>query len=219
MAEKVGSQELPNVLYRVQLRGIVRQRKQADIVRDAQFGRGMPARTIQHEHGVRTDGHASTDLCKMCFHGLDVDVGHHDSGADATIWANSAKNIRGGIAAIPWSTWPRSACCPNLREGALLTDTGFVTEPDFNRPISMVGADRVLHQVSEAPLKASWAAVSFSGCCGRTDRRRKLSLASSLPMVRSWNLMRNSRSIRSRKSRQRQRTTPSRSTVGPSSTH
>src|SRR5271166_1183903 len=225
VAEKVGPEKLPHILDRLEprsgsrFRRIARKRQQADIVGNAQFRRGVPTGAVQHEHRMRARRNPPAHVGQVCLHRLGVHFRHYDSGANATIRADRAEDVRRSVTPIAWSTRARPPLCPNPREGALLADACFVAEPDLDRRTVSDSTDRLLYQISKAPLKACCSAMSLSGCWGRTDKRRKPSRASSLPMVRSWKLTWNSRSIRSRRSRQRQRTTPSRSRSGPLSIH
>ena len=208
MAEGVASKVFPDVFGRVQFWRIRGQLHENDILWNDQFWRAMPSRSVHNKQGdcARTDAFA--DFNQMLVHGLDVDGRQHQGGANATSRANGPEQIRPGKTPVARRARTASTPGPDAGQRALLPDPCFVLEPDFDRLVSAF-AERFLGDGCEVFLKASWAAGSDFGCCGRTERRRKPSLRSSLPTLRSCMLTPNSAAMRSRKSTRRNRTTPS----------
>lgn len=76
VAEVVLAQELPDVLDRVQLGRIGRQRQQTDVFRNAQLAaRQVPASSVERDDGVRVWRDPAADLGQMLFHGVAVGDG------------------------------------------------------------------------------------------------------------------------------------------------
>ncbi len=98
---------------------------------------------------------------RVRFHRLEVHLWHHDRSADAAVRADRAEDVGRRVASIARCTRTRTPAGPNTGQGALLAHAGFVAEPDLDRRAVGVGADRVLYQISKAPLKAAWAAMSY----------------------------------------------------------
>src|SRR5690348_8427367 len=131
LAEKVGPKKLPHILDGIKFRRIARKQEQADVVGDTQFRRGVPTRTVQHEHRIRARRNPPAHVGQMCLHRLGVHFRHHDGGADATIRADRAEDIGRGVTPISWSTRARPPLCAdaNLRNGV----TSFLNnQPNFN---------------------------------------------------------------------------------------
>lgn len=92
VTEIVATQVFPDVLDRVQLRGIGRQTEQGDIVRNRQALTGlMPTGAVadQHAVGVRVDDLA--DLGQVDAHDFATDPRHYHSGADGSFRANRSE--------------------------------------------------------------------------------------------------------------------------------
>jgi len=106
VAQQVLPQELPEVLHRVQLRRIARQRQQADVAGHPQTGRAVPARAIEDEDGVRARAHPSADLGQVRLHGLEVHLRHDHRGADAPLRADRAEQPGPGVAPVAWCPRP-----------------------------------------------------------------------------------------------------------------
>jgi hypothetical protein len=137
------------------------------------------------------------------------------NGAGAAFRTDGAKQISPGKPPIAPDARTRAALGPNAGQRALLADAGFILKPDFDRPAGKLLRDCGARQQGEVFL----ASRSLCGCRGRTDMLLKFSFFKSLPTLRScrrtWNLA----AMRSRRSAQRQRTTPSVLRSGPLSTH
>ena len=96
MAEVVLAQELPDVLDRIEFRTVGRQMQQADVVRHLQLIPWLvPAGAIEHDHRVVTVGDVPADFAQMQVHGVDVDPGQDQGGADAPGGAD-------GIVTLTW---------------------------------------------------------------------------------------------------------------------
>ena len=105
-------------------------------------------------------GHASADLGEVGAHRSGVGIGQDERSADA-------------------------AARPHTRQGSLLSDAGFILEPDLDGLARRCGRQRVGDYRGEVFLNASWAASSVLGWRGRTDRRVKPRFFSIRPTWRS----------------------------------
>src|SRR3954449_392842 len=141
MAQVVLAQELPDVLDRIEFRAVGWQMQQADVVWHLQLVPWlMPAGAIEHDHRVVTVGDVPADFAQMQVHGVDVDPGQDQGGADATLRADSPEQVGPFIAEIARHPRPAAALGPDIGQGTLLTDTGMgplrpILPPHLNRPI------------------------------------------------------------------------------------
>jgi transcriptional regulator with XRE-family HTH domain len=221
VAEPVAAEVLPHILHGVQFRRVGRQRQQGEVVgHDQAAALLVPAGAVAQDDGVRAGGDAAADLGEVQARSLGVDLRQHEGGADAAGRAGGAEEPGPSVAAVARGARTRAPPGPDTGDGALLTHTGFILEPDLDRLALRRGRQGRLRQSGEVFLNASCAAGSLSGCRGRTDRRRKRSRRSSLPTVRSCSRGPKRRSMRSRRSVRRQRAKPPCSAgSGPASTH
>ena len=67
------------------------------------------------------------------------------------------------MAIVAYRQWSGTPLCPDIAQGSLLTDTGFIGEPHLDRLTGRRGRDRRRYQASEVFLKMSCAAASFFG--------------------------------------------------------
>ena len=105
--------------------------QQADVVRHLQLVPWLvPAGAI--EHRVVTIGDVPADFAQMQVHGVDVDPGQDQGGADALGGADSPKQVGPLIAEI---ARPGAALGPDIGHGTLLTDAGLILPPHLDRPV------------------------------------------------------------------------------------
>jgi hypothetical protein len=133
-AELIGPQIVPDVFHRVQLWRIGWQGQQGNVVRYAQ----CPALLVlpgsvadQPCVGARSD--LSADLLQMFVHGLDIDGGHDDGGADAAGRADRAEQMDGVMTVVAHHRRARADRCPDIGDRALLADPGFILKPYLDR--------------------------------------------------------------------------------------
>src|SRR5258708_3348504 len=122
----------------------------------------MPSGTVEHHNRDGTHRDRAADHREMLVHRLDIDLRHDDRRTNATLRAGGAKQISPGKAAIFLYTWTRAAPGPDPGYRALLTNPGFILEPDLERAVE--GAfrrERGAEQRGEVFLKASCAASSL----------------------------------------------------------
>ena len=100
------------------------------------------------------------DLLEMQLHRLSVAKWENETGRLAERGTNGAEDIGRGGALILQGKRSRAAFCPASRDLVLLTDAGFVLEPEFEW--FAVGRRDRRQQVRDFFLKAATAASSYS---------------------------------------------------------
>ena len=107
----------------------------------------MPAGAIEQQHGVRALRDMARDFLEMQLHHLGVGVGERQRGAFALGRTDRAEEIGVLVALIGGLAWARSTTRPLAHEAVLLTNAGFVLEPDFDRrlqrKVGEVGVQRL----------------------------------------------------------------------------
>ena len=93
----------------------------------------------------------------MQIHGGTVAERQDQAGALAFLRADSAEDIGRAGALIMGCVGPRTAPGPSPRDLVLLTDTGFILEPDLYRCARSLAARDVCHEGGEVFLNASRA--------------------------------------------------------------
>ena len=109
----------------------------------------MPSGPVHDEQGDRSRSDASADFSQMHVHGFDVDGRQHQSGANATGWANGAEQICPGKAPVAQRARTASTSGPNPGQRALLANPCFILEPDFDLLACGALAERFLGQGCE----------------------------------------------------------------------
>src|SRR4051794_41638935 len=170
-AELVLAQVLPDVLDRVQLGAVARQRQEAEVLGNGEVPGRVPARPVEHDHGVRARGDLAADLRQVQAGGLGVGVREDEPGPDRPLGADRAEQVGPGVPAVPGRSRPGAAPRPDAGQGALLADAGLVLEPDLDRPAAGALGKRLAYQLGKAFFNASCAASSAFRCLGRTDRQ------------------------------------------------
>src|SRR5450432_3405359 len=100
----------------------------------------------------------------MSVHGIDIDLRHHDRGANPPRRASRAEQVSRGETVILERARPRPASGPDAGRRALLANSSFVLPPELNWLARRAVRDRGGHQIGEVFLKASCSAASLSGC-------------------------------------------------------
>ena len=211
---------LPDVFDRVEFRRIRREVQQAEVIRQVQpTAELMPAGAIQHDDSMRTRRDPAADLGEMQVHGFGIGLRQHQSRANTARRTNGAEDVGPVVALIARCGRPAALPGPDMRQAALLADTGFVLPPKFDRLGTSLMRDGIADQSCKVFLCASCADASACGCRGRTEMCRNPRRCTSLPTLRSCRGTSNSSTIRLPRSIRRQRTTPSLSGSGPARTH
>ena len=160
VAEKITTQKLPDILHRIELWAIGRQWQQADVLRDPQLGRSVPARAVEQEDGMSAGCDTTTDLSQVFVHRLDVHFRHHHGGAGGAVGADCTEQVCPVVTAIARRSRAGTSFRPDPRQRALLADTGFIGEPDLKRLV-LRHRDGRLHALGELFLKSSCASGSL----------------------------------------------------------
>jgi len=172
VGELVAAQILPDVFDRVELGCVGRLVNKCDVAGYGEAGGEMISSAVENKGCVRARCDVVPDFFEM--HGHDFGVGgRRDEGCGgAALRANGAKNVGPFVTLIARRTGARPAFGPDTGQRALLANARLVLEPDFERlSFGMIG-EFCCERCGEVFLKASCAASSACGCCGRTDRRR-----------------------------------------------
>ena len=146
----------------------------------------MPSGPIENQNGVGARGDMAGDLIEMKLHGFGIGIRQRQRGTNSASRTDGAKEIGILIALVGWLAGPRPAPGPLADDAVLLTDTGFVLEPDFDwrflREISEMGIQRA----REVFLNVAMVSASCAGCRGRALMWEKPSFCRSVPTYRSW---------------------------------
>jgi len=164
VAEKVAAEELPDVLDRIEFRGIGRQRHEGDVARHQQAPAGLvPAGAVEDENGMGLGIDAAADLGEVEAHQLGADGGQHEGSAGRARRAHGTENVGPVMALIARCRRPGAAARPDPRQRPLLADPGLVLEPDFERLAGGGVRQAFADPGGEVFLNACWAAASFFG--------------------------------------------------------
>ena len=102
----------------------------------------MPACPVHDEQGDCSRADALADFSQMLVHGFDVDGWQHQTNANATGRADGAEQIGPGIAPVAPRARAGAEPGPDAGQRALLANSCFVLEPDFDRLASGMLAER-----------------------------------------------------------------------------
>jgi len=91
----------------------------------------MPARLIEEQDGVRSEGDILGDFFQVEVHGERVALGQDKPGALALLGTDRTENVGRGGALIVRRVGARSLLGPTACDFVFLTDAGLVLEPDF----------------------------------------------------------------------------------------
>lgn len=94
--------ELPDVLYRVQLRAFGWQRHDGDVGRHDELMRQVPSGLVDEKHGVSVRCDGRCDFGEVQAHRLGVAAGQHKSGPFAFPGADGAEDIGRGGPLVLW---------------------------------------------------------------------------------------------------------------------
>ncbi len=120
----------------------------------------MPPGPIHEQNGVSAGLDGKRDLLEVQRHGLCVAGRQDETGRLAECGTDRAENIGRGRSLILQGERSRAAFRPASRDFVLLTDAGFVLEPEFEWLAAGRGDRR--QEVRDFFLKAATAASSYS---------------------------------------------------------
>jgi len=120
----------------------------------------VPAGLINEQHGMGSWLHVKRDLVEMQLHRLGVAKRQDETGRLAERGTDGAEDIGRGGSLILQGEGSSAALGPAPCDFVLLTDAGFVLEPQFER---LAGGRRdICEDIRDFFLKASTAASSYS---------------------------------------------------------
>ena len=158
--EPVVSHILSNVFHGIELGRLGRQGDERDVFGKNQLRADVPSGPIHEQNGVGAGLPRERDFLKMQLHGLGVAIGQDKSGRLAESGTDGSEDIGRGGSLVFQGKRARPAFGPASRDFVLLTDSGFVLEPQFER---LAGGRREARQeVWDFFLNAATAASSCS---------------------------------------------------------
>src|ERR1700675_1264337 len=89
----------------------------------------------------------------MSVHGIDIDLRHHDRGANPARRASRAEQVSRGETVIPERARPGPAPGPDAGQGTLLANSRFILPPELNWLARRAVRDRGAHQAGEVFFK------------------------------------------------------------------
>ena len=160
VGEPIIAHVLPDVLDGVEFGRLGRQRDERYVFRHGQLRGDVPSGPIHEQNGVSAGLDGKRDLLEVQRHGLCVAGRHDETGRLAERGTDRAEDIGRGGSLILQGERSRAAFRPASRDLVLLTDAGFVLEPDFEGLAAGRGDRR--QDVRDFFLNASTAASSCS---------------------------------------------------------
>ena len=103
----------------------------------------MPSGPVNDKQGDCSRTDAFPDFNQVLVHGFDVDGRQHQSGANATGRADGAEQIGPGEAPVARRARTGAAPGPDAGLRALLANSCFVLEPDFDQLTNRALAERL----------------------------------------------------------------------------
>src|SRR3954464_7066421 len=131
--EPVLAHELPDVLDRVQLGRLRRERHKGDVGRDHKSLGLMPARLVHEEEGMRPGCNRLRNLVQVQGHALRGAAGQNQAGSLALSWANCAKDVGRGGPLVLGGGRAGATFGPAPGDLVLLPNPGLIGEPDLDR--------------------------------------------------------------------------------------
>ena len=123
----------------------------------------MPSGPIENQNGVGARGDMAGDLIEMKLHGFGIGIRQRQRGTNSASRTDGAKEIGVLIALVGWLAGPRPASGPLSDNAILLTDTGFILEPDFQRCCLRQADEMSTQRAREVFLNAAMVSASCPG--------------------------------------------------------
>ena len=151
------AQVKPEPLDRVELRRVGRQRHQGEIVGDDQGAGAMPARLVEHEHGMSVRGNLGRQLGQKPAHRGGRDGRQHERHFGSGSGLDGGEEVSRGKALVAQARRALAPDPPTVSGAAFLAHSGLVFEPQLDA-LTRVGLLGCCYGLGEAPfLKASCA--------------------------------------------------------------
>ena len=94
IGEPVLAEVLPDIFGGIELRGLGWQRHEGDVLRDAEFGSGVPCGLVEQHDGMGVWGNGPADFLEMQVHGFSIGARHDQRRALTALGADGAEEIR-----------------------------------------------------------------------------------------------------------------------------
>ncbi len=168
LVDQRGVGEWPEMLSRLQLRGVGRQEEQVDVVGDAEPQTGMPARAIEHQHDLfaRPRADLARKLRQLHFKQRDTDGGGQVKEGPTRGGMDKADQIPPREAVLDRGHWPLANRRPDAPQEWFEADPMFVGRPQLDGGMGKRGG----HGLQQRPyffLKCACCSGSAKACCGR----------------------------------------------------
>ena len=131
VGQPVVAHELPDVLLRVEFGALWRQRHDGDVGGNDELRGEMPAGLIEQQRRMASGGDIGRDCGEVQVHRRRIAPGQDQPDSLALFGADGAENVGRGGALVAWCARPAAASCPAAGDLVLLSDPGFVAEPDL----------------------------------------------------------------------------------------
>jgi hypothetical protein len=131
--EPVVSNELPDVLDRIELGALGWQGDNGDVRRDDKLMRQVPSRLVQEKHSMIAWCDGLGDLGQMQVHRRGITSWQHERRPFSQRRADGTEDIGRRGTLICWRGRSGAASGPATGDLVLLPDSGFVGEPDLYR--------------------------------------------------------------------------------------
>ena len=133
IGEPVISHELPDVLDRVEFGALRWQRDDGDVVGNDQSLRHMPSCLVQKQDGMSSRRDGLGNLSQMQVHRRGIASGQNECRPFTLCGTDRAEDVGRSGALIRQRNWPRATFGPAPGGLVLLSDPGFVGEPNLYR--------------------------------------------------------------------------------------
>ena len=141
--EFVTAQIFPDILDRVQLWSVWRQANERDVGWNGEARCAMITCAIDNEHSMCSRRDAAANFGQMHRHGIGIGSRQDERRGRLALRTDRTKNVGPLVALVTGRTRSRSSSGPNPGQCTLLTNTGFILEPDFDRlAFGMLGKPR-----------------------------------------------------------------------------
>ncbi len=131
VGEPIVAHELPDVLLRVQFWALRRQRHDGDVVRHLQLAGEMPTSLVEQQHRMTAGGNVVGDRREVQVHRRRIAPGQDQPDGLAFPWTDGAEDIGRDGALVRWRRGTAATPGPAAGDLVLLSDPGFVAEPDL----------------------------------------------------------------------------------------
>ena len=131
----------PDALDRIQFGRVGRQRNERDVGRNCKRVRAMPARLIEHHHGMLILSKRLGKAVEEGLHRRRIDIRHRQRKSIVRAWLHGCEDVGEGEAPIAEPRRTLAALPPDMTNATLLTDARLVLEEEAKAFAFMMSAD------------------------------------------------------------------------------